>query len=1758
MTHEAAQRSLFQTTDLQTTDLLPTGGPDSQPPAADVLYGVVTRALPAPAPHRGPLGAEALLAPGQRQASAHLRRAANRAARLALEHPEPDPEALRRYTGGGGLGESADEFYTPARVAELMWTAVCAVPGKEGAPLRVLDPACGSGHLLARAPQGTLLTGVEYDQTSAAVARALLPHAHIETCGFEQFHLACAEAPYDRVIVNPPYGPRSLRALHRPDVRLNEEYFSLVATERCLPLRGLCVLLVPAAMTHNDSQAPWRADLLRRGLVVFASLLPAGTFSGSGADVTTALLVVRRHDVGVQRVLETLSDVQVAEVLRQQPNTWNGTPRSWIAGTSLYTQTTERAYTAQGVVMVPRFEPVRTPGGLNLLGDKNLLRPGQFATMTYPGDPDLTDERLGQVRAHMEAVCKDPPVTLGAVLGSVRLNFGDAAFRTAEATAEGADDRTVPLGTRSPDGRCVLTEAGWTWSDDLETPAARAALDLAAGVARFAENSGQPGDAKTHLSQRLRLLEQDRACRLAHGPYQEDVLKRSVARFPALALLLSHLEDGILTLPERPDLRPEFTGTPAEIARALADLDWLNEAALARHANVTPAQAASLLTAQYCYAGNDLWQAPGRYYSGNAYEKSEAARTLAASEQGVRRQALLQQADELLRRLPDHADQGDVPLSPRDPVVPVDVLEAWVNDHLGSFITDRRNGAEETRPLLAVSRTPSGVRLLLIASQDRQENLAARQRLDEGAVRMLSEYLNFSTPLDTRLGTARPADEAEEQALRAATLELACRYEERLRQHFHAWLHGSAHQQRVNEAYNRAYRSELISSGDDGPLDLPGYDGPALHGYQNAAVRMFAASTGMIDGSDTGLGKSLVAICTAALLRRQGRSVRPAIVTPASVVGTMYREARRAFPAWRVTCIGMSPVQDAQGNVLYKRLRNGEFMLNDRQERIERWRPDRPQEKKLKFAAIAAGQTDLVILSNESFKDLPLQDETLEHLIRTDPQLEARRRSAGRLDLRARQSLHEALKASAAQQGRIRRRMRVTHAFELNFEALGLDALFYDEAHRLRNTHALPTTYGGETPRFLGAGQESQRAIDALYKARLTRQRGGRTYAMTASWLWNSLLDAPALMALVSDDLGRIGMQVSETVMERYVATEPRILIDTDGEVRVHPAVTGLHHLAEFRRGVFSVVRVRSRDDADVVQAIGRHALPTLRRVEHLIDMTPEQQAHCEEIKRFAARPADTLTPEERKAQHPFALQWQMRKLCIDPALLGVAGPNPRFEAITRQALATRARGEKTLIFLSVGESGGSLQRLKDTLIGAGYPENELAVITGSTHHGSLAQQDLADDYNYGDITLLLGTDVIREGMNLQHNTGSLLHGDLTWNRQGMVQRDGRGCRQGNVLPEVRSEVFLMRGSFDGVMYTVLKGKENWERQVRHGQADSAAFSGDLSSEELALMLSANPEETSVLIAAQRQTLRSGTARAIFFQHLQTLHQAWMADAALQHLRYQANRRRHAWTPADHRRVEHARLRAQQARSALETAGAAGFSFSRMIDHAGGVVMSDGLPVHAGMEFTLAGERYRVFRCDKDTLEATSVVNGAAPHVVFEYHRVTRQGQDFTPTADETAYRRVRQDAAPDRPAVLMDDGAEVLTFRAGQVNPKPKDQSVITLSVPGQGEAAADTRSVLPEDLSGASEVTLRRRLAAGDLLIHYKTLFWKAGLQITQVVVIFPVGEPVTPPGDAALTARLREMLAQWMSGETPGAADLPGPLSAGTPPRNASLGA
>jgi len=148
-------------------------------------------------------------------------------------------------------------------------------------------------------------------------------------------------------------------------------------------------------------------------------------------------------------------------------------------------------------------------------------------------------------------------------------------------------------------------------------------------------------------------------------------------------------------------------------------------------------------------------------------------------------------------------------------------------------------------------------------------------------------------------------------------------------------------------------------------------------------------------------------------------------------------------------------------------------------------------------------------------------------------------------------------------------------------------------------------------------------------------------------------------------------------------------------------------------------------------------------------------------------------------------------------------------------------RGYNPIIFCRYIQTANYLGGiLKDNLKGKNFKNVHIEVIT-SELNDELRREKIAE-MNKSERRLLIATDCLSEGINLQEGFNALLHYDLPWNPNRLEQREGRIDRFGQQSEAV--EVALLYGSnnpIDGVVLEVLLRKA---REIRRSIGISVPF----------------------------------------------------------------------------------------------------------------------------------------------------------------------------------------------------------------------------------------------------------------------------------------------------------------------------------------------
>ncbi|RKN37488.1 type I restriction-modification system subunit M/S [Streptomyces hoynatensis] len=273
--------------------------------------------------------------------------------------PEVCELLLERHAQEGT--SSAGEFYTPRAVARLITALASPRPGD-----RMLDPACGSGSLLAAAAQRTRragrVDGDSYEAYATDRGNPRLAMMNLAIHGVEGPVVHAADpvslfrsrggSPADRVVSNPPFNQR----IEEVDIvrwpfgvppRSNANFAWLQLAWARLSTDGIAVLIMPPRAAWSEgSEAAIRANMIRNGTLLSIISLPAHLFAHTAipvhvwvlardkshhlpADARRSVLFIDASRLGTRapRQRNTLTAADV-ERISGRLHAWRRSPRS--------------------------------------------------------------------------------------------------------------------------------------------------------------------------------------------------------------------------------------------------------------------------------------------------------------------------------------------------------------------------------------------------------------------------------------------------------------------------------------------------------------------------------------------------------------------------------------------------------------------------------------------------------------------------------------------------------------------------------------------------------------------------------------------------------------------------------------------------------------------------------------------------------------------------------------------------------------------------------------------------------------------------------------------------------------------------------------------------------------------------------------------------------------------------------------------------------------------------------------------------------------------------------------------------------------------------------------------------------------------------------------------------------------------------------------------------------------------------------------
>ena len=598
----------------------------------------------------------------------------------------------------------------------------------------------------------------------------------------------------------------------------------------------------------------------------------------------------------------------------------------------------------------------------------------------------------------------------------------------------------------------------------------------------------------------------------------------------------------------------------------------------------------------------------------------------------------------------------------------------------------------------------------------------------------------------------------------------------------------------IEEAYNAMFDGIVVPRYDGRGLAFPDMCKEIkLFDHQKDAVQKIISSPNTLFAFDVGAGKTYIMIAAAMEMRRQGISRKNMFVVPNNIVGQWALMFTTLYPSAKVLVIEPGTFKKEMRHKVLEQAQSGDY--------------------------------DGIIVAYSCFEMINLSGEYIAASF--DEQVSVLRGAIRglRADGRYRWGstpLEREIKYINSIMGELMEGVNSALG-EITFEKLGINTLFVDEAHNYKN---IPIRTNLKNLRGINV-TGSKKCLDMLEKVKcIQKENGGRGVVFaTGTPLCNSISDVYAMqMYLQPEALEKRRLDRFDNWVKTFARPEQVCEIDVNASgYRFVRRFSKFFNLPELSK-LFAQVSVFFAADGGELPEFSQYN-------DVVIERSAELKEYIDDL---------CLRTENIRAKKVSSTQDNMLKITTDgrkAALdLTLVGKRQKYDDTSKifncvanvLHIYKENAGCTQLVFCDYSTPNGAdfsvYRELKNELVAAGIPENEIAFIHSYT--SEISRQKLYEDFNIGKVRIIIGsTFKLGLGANVQRKLKAVHHVDVPWRPADMVQREGRILRSGNENKEVFIYRYIIKGSFDAYSWQILETKQRFISQFLSGSSYSRTAS---------------------------------------------------------------------------------------------------------------------------------------------------------------------------------------------------------------------------------------------------------------------------------------------------------------------------------------------
>lgn len=630
-------------------------------------------------------------------------------------------------------------------------------------------------------------------------------------------------------------------------------------------------------------------------------------------------------------------------------------------------------------------------------------------------------------------------------------------------------------------------------------------------------------------------------------------------------------------------------------------------------------------------------------------------------------------------------------------------------------------------------------------------------------------------------------------------------------QAFTEWVWNDPDRTRMLEnVYNQRFNRIRPREYDGSYLTFPGISSDIdLYGHQRKAVaRILQSEEGTLIAHVVGAGKTFTGVAACHEAKRLGKATKPMIVVPNHLTEQWAKDFLTLYPDANILSMTEADGAGKGAARFWAKVAGGDWdAVIVRQDTFQRMHvsPERRQRyfdrrKSEMLKSIETAKTD-----GNDFAAKKLKDEI------------------GKME----KNLSKTVKQNEKDRARVDGKLQALRGGENNkdwidFEDLGVDMLFVDEAHQYKNL-AIATTISVPGVDVAAA----QKCEDLFDKCEYLRDqgRGANIVFATGTPVSNSMAELYNMQRYLAPGLLKAqGVEAFTSWANTYGSIVESVEVKPEGSgYQIKQRFSKFHNLPELMSTFHNYADLLTADKLDL-DVPGCDVIPVA------VEPTESQKKAVEELVQRAEVVRDGgVDPSD---DNMLNITNDGRKVSLDPKLLDVSDPDVKpmehgkvqvcAENIYRIWKEHAADKATQLVFCdsSTTASGKwNIQSdLKRRIMEQGIPEDE--IMFAAQEKDPQKKQALFDKVRKGEVRVLIGsTGTLGTGTNVQDRLFAIHDLDCPWKPAELEQRQGRVRRQGNMFDKVEDYRYVTVGTFDSYMFQTVERKAGFISQIMNSDS---------------------------------------------------------------------------------------------------------------------------------------------------------------------------------------------------------------------------------------------------------------------------------------------------------------------------------------------------